>query len=92
LATHEGYSTLDRNSRIVVSKLAAILRVAIALDASRSSRIKEVLCQKQRGNLIIQLPGVTDASLEELALRQTVTLFEEVFGRSVRLRPVAKTV
>ena len=92
LATHEGYSTLDRNSRIAVSKLAAILRVAIALDASRANRIKEVRCLKQRDSLVIQLPGVTDASLEELALRQTVGLFEEVFGLSVRLRPVAKKI
>ena len=31
--THEGYTTLDRETRVAVSKLAAILRVADALDS-----------------------------------------------------------
>ncbi len=88
LATHEGYATLDRNSRVAVSKLAAILRVAIALDGSRTGRIKEMRCVRQRDYLSIQLPGVSDVSLEELALRQSVGLFEEIFGMTVRLRLV----
>lgn len=90
LATHEGYGTLDRLSRVVVCKLAAILRLAIALACTRTGRIKEIRCVRRRDDVMIQLPGVSDASLEELALRQSVGLFEAVYGMTARLRPVPK--
>jgi len=84
---HEGYGTLDRDQRVVVSKLSAILRLAIALDESRSGRVKEVRCQRERERLIITVPAVDDVSLEQLAMRQNAGLFEEVFGLGVLLRP-----
>src|SRR5207249_4277765 len=40
--THEGYAMLDRDERVAVAKMAAILRVADALDESRSQRIHEI--------------------------------------------------
>lgn len=83
---HEGYATLDRNDRVAVSKLASILRVAIALDESRSQRINHLKCRPDRDRLIIATHGVEDVSLEQLTLRQTGNLFEETFGLSVLLR------
>lgn len=87
--THDGYSLLDRDQRIAVAKLAAILRVAVALDESRSQRIGELSCTKERGQLVISVPLVDDLSLEQLALQQSGTLFEEIFGLPVLLRKVA---
>ncbi|MFM8253176.1 MAG: exopolyphosphatase [Planctomycetota bacterium] len=83
---HEGYVTLDRDARVVVSKLAAILRVAIALDDSRSQRVHEISCRRENGRLIINVPELDDLSLEQLALRQNSSLFEETFGCSVFIR------
>ena len=87
---HEGYSTLDRQQRVAVAKLAAILRVAIALDESRSQRIHELRCSPQDGQLVISIPHVQDLSLEQLALRQSGLLFEEIYGMTVMLRTVRK--
>lgn len=84
---HEGYSTLDRNERVVVSKLAAILRLAVALDDSRSQRIQEIDCNIDGGRLTVSVPDVADLSLEQLALRQSGSLFADVFGLQVQLRP-----
>lgn len=84
---HEGYGTLLREQRVVVSKLAAILRLAIALDESRSGRVKEIQCHRERDRLIITVPAVDDVSLEQLSMRQNSGLFEEVFGVGVLLRP-----
>jgi exopolyphosphatase/guanosine-5'-triphosphate,3'-diphosphate pyrophosphatase len=84
--THEGYSTLDREGRVTVAKLAAILRVADALDESRSQRIHELVVQRERDRLVIAIPLVEDLSLETLALKQNGALFEETFGVSVLLR------
>ncbi len=87
---HDGYATLDRNDRVAVSKLAAILRIAIALDESRSQRINSIKCRHENNRLVIAASGVEDVSLEQLALRQTVNLFEEVFGVPVQFRSVRR--
>jgi exopolyphosphatase/guanosine-5'-triphosphate,3'-diphosphate pyrophosphatase len=84
--THEGYATLGREDRVVVSKLAAILRVAIALDETRSGRVTQVRCVREGKRLIIETPGVDDVSIEQLALRQNGGLFLEVFGIPVMFR------
>ncbi len=85
-ATHEGYNTLDRDERVAVAKMAAILRLADALDESRSQRIHELSCSREVGRLIISIPLVEDLSLEQLALKQNGALFEETFGLPVLLR------
>jgi exopolyphosphatase/guanosine-5'-triphosphate,3'-diphosphate pyrophosphatase len=84
--THAGYATLDRESRVVVSKMAAILRVADALERSHSQRISEIRCKREPGRLVITVPKVDDLSLEQLAMLQKGTLFEETFGMKVLLR------
>jgi exopolyphosphatase / guanosine-5'-triphosphate,3'-diphosphate pyrophosphatase len=84
--THEGYNTLDRDERVAVAKLAAVLRVADALDESRSQRIHQVVVQREGDRLVLSIPLVEDLSLETLALTQTGSLFEETFGFPVLLR------
>jgi len=86
--SHEGYSLLDRDTRIAVSRAAAILRVAVCLDHSHSQRIQSIECRLTDDQLILLLPGVQDVSLEQLELKQRGQLFEEVFGRRVLLRSV----
>lgn len=83
---HEGYSTLDRRERVAVSKLAAILRLAIALDDSRSQRISEIRCKVTGKRMIVSAIGVEDVSLEQLAFRESSGLFEETFGIPCQLR------
>ena len=83
---HEGYATLDRRERVAVSKLAAILRLAIALDDSRSQRIKDIHCQISGKRMIVTAVGVEDVSLEQLAFRESSSLFEETYGIPCQLR------
>jgi exopolyphosphatase / guanosine-5'-triphosphate,3'-diphosphate pyrophosphatase len=85
-STHLGFNTLDRDRRVAVLKLAAILRLAIALNASRSQRIHELQCARHKQRLIITVPDVEDVSVEQLALRQGGGMFEDVFGLKVQLR------
>ncbi|MBP7936508.1 MAG: HD domain-containing protein [Phycisphaerae bacterium] len=84
--THEGYATLDRTRRIVVAKMAALLRVADALDCSRSQRVTELRCSREDGRLVIAIPNTEDLSLEQLALDQKGPMFEETYGMQVLLR------
>lgn len=87
-STHEGYNTLDRDERVAVAKMAAILRIADALDESRSQRIHEFTCSREGSRLVVAIPLVEDLSLEQLAIKQNGALFEETFGMSVLLRMV----
>ncbi len=84
--THEGYVSLDPDSRLAVSKMAAILRVADALDRSMSQRIDDIECVRTNGRLVITVPHVDDLSLEQLALKQRGTFFEDIFGLQIQLR------
>lgn len=84
--THPYYSSLDRGRRVAVSKMAALLRIADALDASRSQRIHDVECRIESERLVIIARGVDDVSLEQLTLRQAGRLFEDIFGLRVLLR------
>jgi len=83
---HEGYATLNREARIAVSKLAAILRVAVSLDRSNSQRVQEIRCHRQGNQFTISIPHVNDVSLEQLALKQQGTLFEDIYGMQIVLR------
>jgi len=83
---HPYYSSLQRDERVIVTRLASILRLADALDRSYSQRIREMTCTIQKDRFVISVPGLEDLSLEQLALKQTSQLFEETFGMSVLLR------
>ncbi len=84
--SHDGYSGLDRNRRVAVAKLGAILRLADALDHSRSQRIHEIACSRDNGRFVIAAPQIDDLTLEQLAMKQKGGLFEEVFGMHVEVR------
>ncbi len=84
--SHEAYRLLHRDDRVAVAKMAAILRLAIALDDTRSGRIKEIRCDRERKRLVITVPEVKDVSLEQLAMRQNAGLFQEIYGIPVLLR------
>ncbi|REJ68904.1 MAG: exopolyphosphatase [Planctomycetota bacterium] len=89
--SHQGFANLDRKRRGAVAKMAAILRIAKALDESRSQRIREFQCAQQDGRFEIVVSGVSDLSVEQLAIKESGGLFEEVFGQKVFLRRTAAT-
>lgn len=85
-STHKEFTTLSRDQRIAVLKMAAMLRIADALEASRGQRLHELKFSREGGRLVIAIPQVEDLSLEQLALKQSGSLFEATFGMPVLLR------
>ncbi len=83
--SHTDYRNLSSTDRMRVSKLAAILRIADALDRSHSSRISEINVRVSRKKLNIDLVGISDASVERLAMRSKADLFQDIYGLSVTL-------
>lgn len=83
---HTDYRDLAPDDRMRVSKLAAILRIADALDRSHAARIPEVQVEIKKQKLILHLPGIADASVERLAMRSKANLFRDIYGLQVTLR------
>lgn len=83
--THMEYMSLPRADRVVVSKLAAILRVADALDRSHLQRVKDVKFQRRTDGFAIRVSNVEELSVERSGLAAKGNLFEEVFGMPVVL-------
>lgn len=85
--SHAPFAELDRDSRVILSQMASILRIAISLAQSRTQRVSELDCQIEKNRLLIMAKGrAGDLSMEQLELRQNSALFEDVFGMSVLLR------
>jgi exopolyphosphatase/guanosine-5'-triphosphate,3'-diphosphate pyrophosphatase len=80
-----GYISLPPGNRILVLKMAAILRVADALDRGHSRQIKNFTIERKSETVILQSGGNHDLSLELLGLEEKADLFQDVFGYKVIL-------
>jgi len=85
-STHEGSANLDRHSRVAVSKMASILRLADALDSGHVQRIRNVEFTVEPGQFVITVGDEGNLMLERYALQQKASMFEQVYGMSVILR------
>jgi exopolyphosphatase/guanosine-5'-triphosphate,3'-diphosphate pyrophosphatase len=81
--THEAWLTLDPQDRDAVAPLAALLRLADALDRGRASRLDEVRATFAGEELVLVLEGSGDLHPELFALEKKKDLFEGVFGITV---------
>lgn len=85
--THIPYMSLPKSDRSVVSKLAAILRVADALDHEHQQKIRNFSLEVLNDAYILWIPEeVGDISMERESLREKGDMFAEVFGSPVQLR------
>jgi exopolyphosphatase/guanosine-5'-triphosphate,3'-diphosphate pyrophosphatase len=79
-STHVNFIALPREDRVVVMKLAAILRVADALDRGHDQRVRDATYERREERFVIRAAGVVDLSLERLSLAEKCDMFEDVFG------------
>lgn len=84
--SHEVYGLLKRDDRILVAKMAGLLRVADALDRRHDQHIRRLHCSVEDEAVVIRVSEVDDLTLEGLAMQQKANLFEQVFGLPVELR------
>jgi len=79
------YITLQREERILVLKMASILRVADALDRGHSQQIKKITVERRMETVVLHIVKVHDLSLELMGLEEKGGMFEDVFGYKVIL-------
>src|SRR5262245_16648403 len=84
--SHTPYASLDRDERVRINKLAAILRVANALDAEHLQKIDDVHIADEDGTWVVALRGSGDLTMERLAATARADLLADVFGKRVVIR------
>jgi exopolyphosphatase/guanosine-5'-triphosphate,3'-diphosphate pyrophosphatase len=81
---HEQFRELSAEDRARVRALAAILRLALALDRTHQQHVGEVKARVREDGVHIIVQAHGDADVDVWAAERKVELFEKVFGRKVR--------
>jgi len=86
---HKPYVDLAPKHRLTIAKLAAILRLADALDHEHASTVESVELDYKRPRFMFRLRGKGDMLLEKWALVNKRDLFESMFEGSVVVEDLA---
>jgi exopolyphosphatase/guanosine-5'-triphosphate,3'-diphosphate pyrophosphatase len=82
---HEEFATLEADDKQLVARLAAILRVADALDREHQEKVKRVAAAIRDGVVHLELEGEGDLALERWAVGRKAELFEKTFDRKLEV-------
>jgi exopolyphosphatase/guanosine-5'-triphosphate,3'-diphosphate pyrophosphatase len=81
---HEQFCELSLEDQDRVRKLAAILRLALALDRTHQQNVGDVRARVRDDVVHIVIQAHGDAEVDLWAAERKVELFEKVFGRQVK--------
>jgi exopolyphosphatase / guanosine-5'-triphosphate,3'-diphosphate pyrophosphatase len=84
--SHLPYVALDRQDRVVVDKLAALLRVANALDAEHLQKVTTLRVHRRPHDWILEIEGAGDLTMEQLAATARADMFSDTFGQELTVR------
>jgi len=82
---HHEFHRLPQRDRDKVTPLAAILRLADALDRQHLQRVQSIEARAAGLELTLKISGEGDLLLERWALKKKSSLFEDTFGLKVRV-------
>ncbi len=88
--THDAYMQLRRADRLTVSKLAAILRVANALDCLKGRNRIPVKLREHDGSLILMTDAFTHLPIMQQRTASRADLFEQMYGLRIAIRQNTK--
>lgn len=84
--THKYYRRLDDEAKHCVRKLAALLRLADALDAEHKQMVSSLSCTIRNDRVILYILTRDETDLRKVARK--ADLFEKTFGKTVDVRTV----
>ncbi len=83
--THDHFAALDKDDRKRVRRLAALLRLADALDREHLQKVEAVRVEGvEDDEVVLRVDGEGDLAIELWALGRKSRLFQKVFDREVR--------
>jgi exopolyphosphatase/guanosine-5'-triphosphate,3'-diphosphate pyrophosphatase len=77
---HDSFSKLTFNKRILISKLTAILKLAISMDLSRKSKIEKLEIEEFEDHIYFYIYSSSDIVLEQWDFDLKGVFFQEVTG------------
>ncbi|MEM9186940.1 MAG: Ppx/GppA phosphatase family protein [Planctomycetota bacterium] len=80
---HRGYADLEPEDQQRVAEMAAILRLALALDRTHQQQVQDLRCQVIDDRVEVAVKATGDAEVDLWAARRKVELFEQVFGKQL---------
>lgn len=85
--SHPNFRDLDKDARVKVRMLAAILRIADALDREHLGKVKSVRSEVDagKGRLTLFVTGEEERELEEWTVRAKSELLRDVFDLEVQI-------
>ena len=86
---HVAYSSLNNNDKRIARRLAAILRIAEALDHSHRQRVMQLRAAFQGGAVGLQVDARGDAAEDLLDANRSAELFEKEFHVRLYFRQAA---
>jgi exopolyphosphatase/guanosine-5'-triphosphate,3'-diphosphate pyrophosphatase len=72
--------------------MAALLRVADALDRGHAQHVQDFHVERHGEEAVLFIHGVADLALERLAMERKADLFENIYGLRVRLEEAPLSV
>ncbi len=78
--SHFEYMSLTRERRIVVNKLAAILRLAVALTTSKRFDPGKMQCKIDDEDFVISLGGKVDSAPARRSVETMSDMFRDIYG------------
>ena len=82
---HEDFMRLPAPERERVTRLAALLRIADALDREHLQRVRKIRARIKKKRLLLRFRGEGDLLVERWMLQRKAALFSQVFGLDVEL-------
>ncbi|MCL2443974.1 MAG: HD domain-containing protein [Treponema sp.] len=79
------FMTLQREERVLVLKMASILRVADALDRGHTQQVKEITVERRSETVVLHVERAYDLTLELMGIEEKGGMFQDVFGYKVLL-------
>jgi len=89
--SHPLYMSLDRETRVRINKLAAMLRVANALDADHLQCVRDLKVIREEDGWVLEVQGTGDLTMERHAMQARADLFLEVFGQKLGFRETGQS-
>jgi exopolyphosphatase/guanosine-5'-triphosphate,3'-diphosphate pyrophosphatase len=88
--THEGFNTLEPAEKKTLEGLAAILRLADALDAPHDQGVKWLKCQWGPGKVHVYAEMRNGAQLDQTTIKIKGKLFEDLFKVQLTVGPMTE--
>jgi exopolyphosphatase/guanosine-5'-triphosphate,3'-diphosphate pyrophosphatase len=82
---HTAFRILSEEDQSRVLRMAPLLRVADALDRSRSCAVRELACEMSPGCVILLVGSDSDLAQETDSLRRRSDMFRQVYGLDIRM-------